>query len=98
MLVLPPAPWVPIAIITGELASSLFDVARRRQRLSRTPVALAFSCFALGPALVLTLRGPGGFGWEDAPILLLALGAQFAFDDEHSCASGSGSESLREPC
>ena len=42
MLVLLPAPWVPIAIITGELASSLFDVARRRQRLSRVPVALAW--------------------------------------------------------
>jgi diguanylate cyclase (GGDEF)-like protein len=80
MLVLLPPPWVPIAIITGELASNLFDVARRRQRLSRVPVALAFSWFALGPALVLTLHGPDPLAWDDTPILLLALVAQFAFD------------------
>jgi diguanylate cyclase (GGDEF)-like protein len=84
MLVLLPAPWVPIAIIAGELASNLFDVARRRQQLSRVPVALAFSWFALGPALVLTLRGPAPLGWHDAPILLLALAAQFAFDGTSS--------------
>jgi hypothetical protein len=80
MLFLLPTPVVPLVVSISWALGRLIDYAT-----GNTNVARAFHVFgdcwhAVGPALVLILAGAQVFAWNDWPIYLLALVAQFAFD------------------
>jgi hypothetical protein len=80
MLFLLPTPIVPLVVSVSWALGRLIDYAT-----GETNVARAFHVFgdcwhAVGPALVLILAGAQVFAWNDWPVYLLALAAQFAFD------------------
>jgi putative nucleotidyltransferase with HDIG domain len=74
-----PAALVSPAVVTAFALSSLYDVLRDRSHPSRLLLAVGNSVFALGPAAVFGLSGVAP---EHAtlPLLLGALGSQFAVD------------------
>jgi HD-GYP domain-containing protein (c-di-GMP phosphodiesterase class II) len=80
MLFVLPAAWVPLAVAAGYLLASLVDLARGTLHLQRVLVLMSSSWYAVGPALVLILAGEPDAAWQDWPLYLTALGAQFAFD------------------
>ena len=79
LFVLPPAA-VPVAVAIAYIAGAVVDVARRRLRIQRLPVALSTCWHAIGPAMVLAIWGSGQPRWHDLPLYAAALLAQFAFD------------------
>jgi hypothetical protein len=79
MLLLLPAACVPLVAALGYVAGELPDYLRGHKHLERVVVSLANSWYAVGPAVVLAIAG-GARSLQDWPILLAALGAQFAVD------------------
>ena len=80
MLFLLPTPVVPLVVSVSWALGRLLDYA-----CGATSVYRAFHVFgdcwhAIGPALVLILAGARTFSWDDWPIYVVALLAQFGFD------------------
>jgi HD-GYP domain-containing protein (c-di-GMP phosphodiesterase class II) len=80
MLLLLPTPIVPLVVAFSDVLGRLFDYATGRTNIHRAFHALGDCWHAVGPALVLVAAGAQVFSWEDWPVYLLALLAQFAFD------------------
>lgn len=80
MLFLLPLGLVPLCVAAGMLLGDVMEVFEGKLNLERVLVRLGNAAYALGPVTVLALAGepaPSLVGW---PVLVLALGAQFAFD------------------
>jgi HD-GYP domain-containing protein (c-di-GMP phosphodiesterase class II) len=80
MLFVLPVAWVPLAVAAGYLLASLVDLVRGTLHFQRVLVLLSSSWYAVGPALVLLLAGEPRASWQDWPLYLVALAAQFTFD------------------
>jgi HD-GYP domain-containing protein (c-di-GMP phosphodiesterase class II) len=79
MLFLLPAGAVPLAVAAGLALSHLAPIPRRAE-LTRVPLDLVNSWFAVGPAAVLVLAGEPGPELRHWPVFVVALAAQFALD------------------
>src|SRR5215207_8069725 len=80
MLFLLPTPVVPLVVSISWVLGRMLDYAS-----GNTSVYRAFHVFgdcwhAVGPALVLVVAGAQVFSWDDWPIYVAALTAQFGFD------------------
>lgn len=80
MLLLLPAPIVPLLVAAGYLVGALPDYLRGRVHVQRSLVLLSSSWHAVGPVLVLCALGATTPSPDRWPAYLLALAAQFAFD------------------
>ena len=80
MLFVLPTPAVPLIASLSWVLGRLPDYATGEASVHRAFVMFGNSWHAVGPALVLCAAGSQVFSWDDWPIYLLALGAQFAFD------------------
>ena len=90
MLLLLPAPVVPICVAAGYVLAGVVDHARGRRHLERLAVLLGSCWHAVGPALLLSLFATPASRWSQWPLYLGALAAQFALD----FASSAGREWL----
>jgi diguanylate cyclase (GGDEF)-like protein len=88
MLLLLPPPIVPLAVAVAYALSGLVDRAKGRRHLQRLGVLLGNCWHALAPALLLALFADSEPRWDQWPLYLAALSAQFAFD----FASSAGRE------
>jgi HD-GYP domain-containing protein (c-di-GMP phosphodiesterase class II) len=80
MVFLLPMPLVPLVVAACSILD-LWPVAlRRRLTATRVAACVGDSFYSLGPVLVLVLAGHQTFSWGQAPLLLLAFGAQLLFD------------------
>ena len=79
LFVLPPGS-VPLCVAVALVAGGVFDRLRGRLRAARIAVLLTSAWHSVGPAVVIALYAPGPPDWEDVPVYLIALLAQFAFD------------------
>jgi HD-GYP domain-containing protein (c-di-GMP phosphodiesterase class II) len=80
MLLLVPAGAVPALVAAGFLLGKLPDYLNGRTHPERAVLALGDAWFAVGPALVILATHPGTPTWDDWPVYLAALAAQFAGD------------------
>jgi HD-GYP domain-containing protein (c-di-GMP phosphodiesterase class II) len=80
MLFLLPTPAVPLAVACGDLLGRGYDYASGHTSVHRAFHALGDCWHAAGPALVLVAAGAQIFSWNEWPVYLVALLAQFAFD------------------
>jgi HD-GYP domain-containing protein (c-di-GMP phosphodiesterase class II) len=80
MLFLLPTAAVPLAVAAGDLLGRGFDYASGHTSVHRAFHALGDCWYAVGPALVLVAAGAQVFSWNEWPVYLVALLAQFAFD------------------
>jgi HD-GYP domain-containing protein (c-di-GMP phosphodiesterase class II) len=80
MLFLLPTPAVPLAVAAGDLLGRGYDYASGHTSVHRAFHALGDCWHAVGPALVVVAAGAQVFSWDEWPIYLVALLAQFAFD------------------
>jgi putative nucleotidyltransferase with HDIG domain len=80
MLFLLPTPAVPLVVSFAYLLGRLFDYASGRTNVYRAFHAFGDCWHSVGPALVLVVAGAQVFAWDEWPVYLLALFAQFAFD------------------
>ncbi|MGH2968525.1 MAG: diguanylate cyclase domain-containing protein [Solirubrobacteraceae bacterium] len=80
MLVLLPAPVVPLVVAVAHLLAGLPDIAARRVKAERAILSVANSWFSVGPALVVSLTGvpDGPSAW--ALIVTAALAAELGLD------------------
>jgi diguanylate cyclase (GGDEF)-like protein len=90
MLLLLPAPVIPLCVAAGYVLGGIVDSAKGRRHPQRLAVLLGNCWHAVGPALVLALFADPGARWSQWPLYLAALAAQFAFD----LASSAGREWL----
>jgi HD-GYP domain-containing protein (c-di-GMP phosphodiesterase class II) len=77
--VLPPQA-VPLCVAAGLALGKLPEMLSGERPVSRLPMALGDSWFAVGPALVLAIAASGPPDGRDWPVYVLALVAQFGFD------------------
>ena len=75
-----PVPTLPLAVCAAMLLSRIPDVVRGRMPPDRLALMIASCWFSVGAALVLYAAGTDAPRWEDVPIYLAALAAQFVFD------------------
>jgi putative nucleotidyltransferase with HDIG domain len=80
MLFLLPTPLVPLLVSISWMLGRLFDYASGNTSIHRSFHVFGDCWHAVGPALVLILAGSQVFSWDDWPVYLLALLAQFGFD------------------
>jgi HD-GYP domain-containing protein (c-di-GMP phosphodiesterase class II) len=80
MLFLLPAPAVPLIVSLSWALGRVLDYATGRTSVYRAFHVFADSWHAVGPALVLIVAGTQLFSWDDWPVYVVALLAQFAFD------------------
>jgi len=80
MLLLLPAPVVPLCVAAGYALGGVVDYAQGRRHPQRLTVLLGSCWHAVGPALLLSLYANPTSRWSQAPLYLGALAAQFAFD------------------
>jgi HD-GYP domain-containing protein (c-di-GMP phosphodiesterase class II) len=80
MLFLLPTPAVPLVVACSDLLGRGYDYASGHTNVHRAFHTLGDCWHAVGPALVLVVAGAQVFSWDDWPIYLIALLAQFAFD------------------
>jgi hypothetical protein len=90
MLFLLPTPVVPLVVSFSYLLGRLFDYATGRTNIRRAFHAFGDCWHAVGPALVLVVAGAQVLSWEQWPIYLLALLAQFGFDFAAAASSPIG--------
>jgi HD-GYP domain-containing protein (c-di-GMP phosphodiesterase class II) len=79
MLFVLPDPLVP-AVVAGSLFITRLFELRGGMHPSRALHAFADSCYSLGPALILSFASEAQPEWDDWPVFVAALGAQFAVD------------------
>jgi HD-GYP domain-containing protein (c-di-GMP phosphodiesterase class II) len=79
ILLLAPAPAVPLLVFAGMLLGNVPDLMRGTHA-DRLLFTAGDSWYAFGPALIVGFAGVGTIGWGDAPVLVVALAAQFACD------------------
>ena len=80
---LPPR-LLPLTVAVSLIAAALPEVLRGRMRFQHLLLQVSSSWHAVGPALVLYVAKPGPPSWNDIPIYVAALAAQFAFDFTHA--------------
>jgi len=80
MLFLLPTPVVPLVVSLSWLLGRLIDYASGRTSVHRAFHVFGDCWHAVGPALVIVAAGAQTFSWDDWPVYLAALAAQFAFD------------------
>lgn len=80
MLLLLPAPVVPICVAAGYVLGGVVDHAQGRRHLQRLAVLLGSCWHAVGPALLLSLFASPTSRWSQWPLYLGALAAQLALD------------------
>lgn len=80
MLFLLPTPVVPLVVSISWALGRLIDYATGATSVRRALHVFGDCWHAVGPALVLTVAGAQVFSWEEWPVYVLALLAQFAFD------------------
>jgi HD-GYP domain-containing protein (c-di-GMP phosphodiesterase class II) len=80
MLFLLPLGLVPFCVAAGVMLGNVLELARGRIGLERVLGRLGEASYSLGPVLVLALAGEPGLAAGAAPVLVVALAAQFAFD------------------
>jgi HD-GYP domain-containing protein (c-di-GMP phosphodiesterase class II) len=80
MLFLLPTPVVPLVVSISWALGRLLDYATGATSVRRALHVFGDCWHAVGPALVLTVAGAQVFSWEEWPVYVLALLAQFAFD------------------
>ncbi len=80
MLILLPAPVVPLLIATAQVLARVPAIAARRERIDSTLPAAADAWFSVAPALVFSIWGlPDGL-WQPAGVLCLAVAGQVGID------------------
>jgi HD-GYP domain-containing protein (c-di-GMP phosphodiesterase class II) len=80
MLFLLPTPVVPLVVSVSWALGRLTDHYTGVVSFRRAFHVFADCWHAVGPALVLVIAGAQTFAWDDWPIYLVALAAQFGFD------------------
>jgi putative nucleotidyltransferase with HDIG domain len=80
MLFLLPTPMVPLVVSVSWALGRLIDHLTGRVTVRRALHVFADCWHAIGPALVIVAFGAQTFAWDEWPVYLLALLAQFAFD------------------
>jgi HD-GYP domain-containing protein (c-di-GMP phosphodiesterase class II) len=80
MLFLLPTPAVPLIVSLSWAFGRVVDYTTGRTSVHRAFHVFGDCWHAVGPALVLVAAGAQVFSWDDWPIYLAALLAQFAFD------------------
>jgi putative nucleotidyltransferase with HDIG domain len=80
MLFLLPTQDVPLAVSLSWGLGRLLDYATGATSARRALQVFGDCWHAVGPALVIVLAGAQVFAWDEWPVYLLALLAQFAFD------------------
>jgi putative nucleotidyltransferase with HDIG domain len=80
MLILLPAPLVPLLVLAGHVLDAVPQVARRRVALDHLLLVGGDTWYALGPAIVLAAFAPGRPALSHWPVYVAALGAQFVGD------------------
>jgi diguanylate cyclase (GGDEF)-like protein len=90
MLLLLPAPVVPLCVAAGYGLGGIVDSVEGRRHPQRLAVLVGSCWHAVAPALVLALFADPGVRWSQWPVYVAALAAQFAFD----LASSAGREWL----
>jgi HD-GYP domain-containing protein (c-di-GMP phosphodiesterase class II) len=78
----------PLLVALGFVVGTLALHMRGRVRADRILLAPGNAWYALGPAVVLTVAGTGSARWEDWPIYVAALIAQFVVDGVVSTVRG----------
>ncbi|HEX4670546.1 MAG TPA: HD domain-containing phosphohydrolase [Solirubrobacterales bacterium] len=80
MLFLLPTPAVPLVVACSDLLGRGYDYASGHTNVRRAFHTLGDCWYAVGPALVLVAAGAQVLSWDEWPVYLIALLAQFAFD------------------
>ena len=80
MLFLLPTPVVPLVVSVSWALGRLIDYASGSTNIHRAFHVFGDCWHAVGPALVLVVAGAQVFSWDEWPIYLVALLAQFVFD------------------
>jgi putative nucleotidyltransferase with HDIG domain len=80
MLFLLPTPAVPLIVACSDLLGRGYDYATGQTNVHRAFHTLGDCWYAVGPALVLAVAGAQIFAWDEWPVYLVALLAQFVFD------------------
>jgi HD-GYP domain-containing protein (c-di-GMP phosphodiesterase class II) len=80
MLFLLPTPMVPLVVSLSWTLGRLIDYASGRTTVARAYHVFGDCWHAIGPALVIIAFGAQTFAWDQWPVYLLALAAQFGFD------------------
>jgi HD-GYP domain-containing protein (c-di-GMP phosphodiesterase class II) len=80
MLFLLPTPLVPLVVGVSWSLGKLVGQVRGKATIHRAFNVFGDCWHAVGPALVLIVAGAQVFAWDEWPVYLLALFAQFAFD------------------
>jgi HD-GYP domain-containing protein (c-di-GMP phosphodiesterase class II) len=80
MLFLLPTPAVPLIVSLSWALGRILDYASGRTNVYRAFHVFGDCWHAVGPALVLSLAGAQVFAWDEWPLYVVALLAQFAFD------------------
>jgi HD-GYP domain-containing protein (c-di-GMP phosphodiesterase class II) len=75
-----PLRMLPLAVCGAMLLGRLPDVLRRTMPPDRLALTISSCWYSVGPALVLYAGGVQRPRWQDLPIYVLAIGAQFVFD------------------
>ncbi|MDX6719535.1 MAG: hypothetical protein QOJ63_1789 [Solirubrobacteraceae bacterium] len=80
MLFVLPAAIVPLVVVGALALDRMPEVLAGRRHPQRLLGVVCDAWFAVGPAAVFVLAGVGAPAWNDWPIYLLALAAQFGCD------------------
>jgi HD-GYP domain-containing protein (c-di-GMP phosphodiesterase class II) len=80
MLFMLPAGIVPLCVAAGLIAGSLPEILQHEVHPQRFALQFVNSWHAVGPAAVLMLAGDPQAGWSRFPLVVAALGAQFAVE------------------
>jgi HD-GYP domain-containing protein (c-di-GMP phosphodiesterase class II) len=75
-----PVRALPLAVCAAMLLGRFPDVVRGRMPPDRLAITIVACWYSIGPALVLYLAGTDEPRWQDVPIYLAAIAAQFVFD------------------
>ena len=88
MLFLAPVGWVPALVAAGFILSKAPEQVRGTWHPERIALHLVSAWFSVGPVLVLAAAGSPAPTLGRAPLVMMALAAQFAFDFTGSAVRG----------